>query len=302
MPSQKKKRSHEETVGKPDDTGETRGRAGRVVSRRLNVAQRPRGTSAFAEALSKRYHEEMASLNEAYKEVITSYQIPDRYNDPNNAPTHFLDDVCEYLRQVEEIESRFGNKSADVIAMGSDDSNQLGYLIQDESTEEKKEGYPPMPVRALQNRGVRMVAAGGMHSCAVTKDGEAYTWGSSDNGALGRELSGDEVTAEGTPGRVTGFVTIDGKNEDGQIIKVVAGDSHCLYLSRNGNVYMHGMYKDMDSGIFSDIEEPNGSPEGCRTRPVHVFRLPKKAIDIIAGFRFNAAILEDGSLVTWGKS
>jgi alpha-tubulin suppressor-like RCC1 family protein len=42
--------------------------------------------------------------------------------------------------------------------------------------------YPPLPsVQILQ------VACGGMHTVVLTTDGQIYTWGVNDEGALGRE-------------------------------------------------------------------------------------------------------------------
>ena len=60
------------------------------------------------------------------------------------------------------------------------------------------------------------------------------------------------------------------------------------------------MYKDVDSGKFSDV--PIGStesPKGSNEYPVKI-AFPKKVKSIKAGDSFNAAIMDDGDLYTWG--
>jgi alpha-tubulin suppressor-like RCC1 family protein len=52
-------------------------------------------------------------------------------------------------------------------------------------------------------KGICKIACGGLHNAAVTVDGELYTWGANDEGALGRATGhkpGDE--REELPGRV----------------------------------------------------------------------------------------------------
>jgi regulator of chromosome condensation len=95
-------------------------------------------------------------------------------------------------------------------------------------------------------------------------------------------------------------VTLSGENKDGTMVAVAAGDVHTMYLAADGTVFMTGMYKDMDSGKFAHPTTPNGSPIGFRDRPVQV-PMPQKVIFVTSGQSFNAAILEDGTMVTWGK-
>lgn len=46
--------------------------------------------------------------------------------------------------------------------------------------------------------------------------------------------------------------------------------------------------------------DPHTNPDAIRIFPVHVYKMPGKVIDIACGESIQAAILEDGSLVTWG--
>jgi hypothetical protein len=50
----------------------------------------------------------------------------------------------------------------------------------------------PMRIEALRDVRVRCVAAGRLHSCAVTEEGHVYTWGSGVMGALGHMEFADE--------------------------------------------------------------------------------------------------------------
>lgn len=117
---------------------------------------------------------------------------------------------------------------------------------------------------------------------------------------LGRET---DAISEATPMVVKGFVTQNGRTqEDGQIVAISAGDSHCLCLTQNGNVYQCGLYKDSDSGTFHDIPVRGADPQGMNTKPVHVWQLASNVVQIYSGGGFNAAMLSDHSIVTWGKS
>lgn len=64
-----------------------------------------------------------------------------------------------------------------------------------------------------------------MHTVCVTKQGEVYTWGCNDEGALGRHTEDEDDCME--PGKVI--------IEDA-IVQVSAGDSHTAALSDNGEL------------------------------------------------------------------
>jgi len=102
--------------------------------------------------------------------------------------------------------------------------------------------------------GVVQMACGGMHSLALTKDGEVYSWGVNDQGALGRDTkweapikdadasdSEDEDVdinpKESTPGLVEGFP--EGIN----IVQVAAGDSISVAVTDEGFVYAWGTFR-----------------------------------------------------------
>jgi alpha-tubulin suppressor-like RCC1 family protein len=214
--------------------------------------------------------------------------------DMNNATSD--DDIFnaanEYERFLSEGRKLYFSTNGDVVAMGMDDGFQLG--IQSSADDDKATEYTPTLVRNLPTEGVVQVAAGGLHSAAVSDDGEVYTWGVNDDGALGRDMTEDEMH---NVKRITeGFAPED----KGTMVGVSCGDSHSLFLTLRGKVYTTGMYKDTDSGMFKQVPSDATKCKGFNKFPVPVV-LPKKARAIAAGFSINVAILEDDSLVSWGK-
>jgi regulator of chromosome condensation len=162
----------------------------------------------------------------------------------------------------------------------------------------------PGIIRGKLLKEVRHVAAGGLHSACVTADGQVYSWGSADDGSLGRQSDDPpgEVNAglgQCTPTVVTGFVTLSGENQDGTMVALSAGDVHTIYLSAKGDVYMTGMYKDMDSGKFAHPLKPDGSPVGFRpTGDSHAAKGHLCHVWTILQCRHSP----DSTMVTWGKS
>lgn len=47
--------------------------------------------------------------------------------------------------------------------------------------------YCPKPVQSLRRVNICSVSCGALHNVAITTEGKVYTWGSNDEGALGRE-------------------------------------------------------------------------------------------------------------------
>ena len=97
-----------------------------------------------------------------------------------------------------------------VLTFGSGDCGQLAHGVEDDADMMVK--YPRV-VRSLQNKSIIRVSCGGIHSAAVTTEGEVFTWGCNDDGALGR---GGE---ENFPAKVEGF----GNNSIVQVL-------FCLYF------------------------------------------------------------------------
>lgn len=92
----------------------------------------------------------------------------------------------------------------------------------------------PMRVDALQNVPIVQVSAGGIHSAAVARTGELYTWGENSYGQLGRE-SGDALGP--------GLVTIQAEHGGAKpflAIGVACGGMHTAALQEDGSVWCWG--------------------------------------------------------------
>jgi hypothetical protein len=155
-------------------------------------------------------------------------------------------------------------------------------------------------------QSIRAIAAGGMHSVALTTNGVPYTWGAPDEQQLGRSVFEPDpsnpmslVTTIDKPRPVVGFVSLDGHDDNGQIHQVAAGEAHTHFVAlASGQVYSAGMFRDMATNTFplvpSDLIEakqhvvPIAMPGNVPVFSVH------------SNNNFSAAILKDGTVVTWG--
>jgi alpha-tubulin suppressor-like RCC1 family protein len=84
----------------------------------------------------------------------------------------------------------------------------------------------PSPQAVAQNLAFSSVAAGGLHSCAVTTAGDLYCWGSNAEGQAGLGA----VPGSTVPAQVTGT----------QYAQVAAGESHTCGLGQGGELYCWG--------------------------------------------------------------
>jgi len=126
-------------------------------------------------------------------------------------------------------------KSGEVLTIGQGDVGQLG--LGDEILERKRPQY----IKEVDGIKFTEITCGGMHSVAVTDDGQVYTWGCNDDGALGRLTSGDDGE-EYLPRKVT-------LPEGVVVVNVSAGDSHSAAITTKGEVFAWGSYRDT-SGII----------------------------------------------------
>lgn len=83
------------------------------------------------------------------------------------------------------------------------------------------------PVRVASSESFQTVAAGGLHSCALTVTGVAYCWGRNGNGQLGDGSSTDRTT----PVEVAGMLTYR---------RIAAGRFHTCALDTGGAAYCWG--------------------------------------------------------------
>lgn len=152
----------------------------------------------------------------------------------------------------------------------------------------------------------------------MSKEGDVYTWGCNDDGALGLIDKNNQINTSFLPKKVDricqNLSNFDNPPPNETIKWVATGDSHTLALSYSGNVYMWGAYKDKEGRSWRDIP-PSGWPEyhykneehkdlpprGIQKFPTPVSLMKDRKVEmVVCGSSFNAAVLDDRSLVTWG--
>mmetsp|Transcript_57364 Transcript_57364/g.139958 ORF Transcript_57364/g.139958 Transcript_57364/m.139958 type:complete len:604 (+) Transcript_57364:332-2143(+) len=222
------------------------------------------------------------------------------------AANRIMQSTAEHRRVYRAIDTHYPDRSlfADVASMGNDDMYSLGVRLSDD--DEIRFEYPPNIVRNIPPKAMVSVAAGGTHSVVLHYDGTVYTFGSNDDGQLGRY----DTSSDGAEYKAGKVVQGDGKPL-GRITEIHAGDSHTLMKDIDGNVYMVGMYKDtdsgkwrppMDEGPIRDIKDIKGwHKHACK------IKLPRPAKFVATGLNFSAAVLPADNNVpasdviyTWG--
>lgn len=192
----------------------------------------------------------------------------------------FWNAVAEYKRAQREIEQRYGGGVGDVYCFGSNEMFQQGLPDLTDLATQDVNNMTPHQLGVKMGDGAksfRQVAAGGTSLAALDIHGNVYTWGSSDDGVLGRIIKKGENAdkSQATPTVVKGFVTAASKTaEDGQITQVDVGAAHMIYLSAAGNVYFNGVLKDGDSGMFSP-PHPDFVPQGLAPAEPAWYQVPK---------------------------
>ncbi|XP_077541768.1 regulator of chromosome condensation-like isoform X3 [Haemaphysalis longicornis] len=161
-----------------------------------------------------------------------------------------------------------------VYVVGQGDVGQLG-LGPDVL---EKARFTPIPV--LDN--IVDVTSGGMHTLCLTADGQVFSFGCNDEGALGRPTSSLEPTSESTPALV---------KLPEPIAQLSAGDSHSAALAVSGTVYMWGNFRD-STGQVGLVTEGSAAQE------------PKKVatniVQIASGSDHVAMLTAEGDILTMG--
>ena len=126
----------------------------------------------------------------------------------------------------------------------------------------------------------RAVTAGGSHTCALTKSGDAFCWGNNAAGQLGN----GSTTASAKPVLVSGNLKFS---------KISAGGSHTCGVSQNA-VYCWGMNL---NGEVGNGAAPNGP---AVTTPTKVSGPANTAYsDVAAGASFSCAVTTLGVTLCW---
>jgi alpha-tubulin suppressor-like RCC1 family protein len=138
----------------------------------------------------------------------------------------------------------------------------------------------PVEVSGLSSR-VTSVAAGYLHTCALTTDGDIWCWGRNDLGQLGNGT----VVASATPVEVVGL--------DGSATAVVAGNRHTCALTTEGRVRCWGSNSNGQIG--------DGTPNH-KAEPVDVVGLASGVSAIASGTEHVCALTARGAVKCWGQN
>ncbi|XP_071757739.1 regulator of chromosome condensation [Centroberyx gerrardi] len=167
-----------------------------------------------------------------------------------------------------------GKEAGQVLVLGQGDVGQLG--LGEDIIERKKPALVTLP------EGIVQVIAGGMHTVCLSDTGSVYTFGCNDEGALGRDTSGE--CSEMVPGKVV---------LESKVVQVSAGDSHTAALTDDGTVYLWGSFRD-NNGVIGLLE----AMKKC-TLPVKV-PMTEPVLKISSGNDHLAMVTLEGNLYTSG--
>ncbi len=162
--------------------------------------------------------------------------------------------------------------------------------VQDSSGYSIPQGFPPTPIPGLNS--IVGIAGGTSHSVAVKSDGTVYTFGSNDEGRLGRNATGQFncgptnltcVSANPIPGLVTDLASVKG----------IAASEHTIVLKTDGTVSTFGS---VANGALGRLV---GAAPLDRANPV----VGLSDVIAVAASSSNSVVLKrDGSVWTFGSN
>jgi regulator of chromosome condensation len=145
-------------------------------------------------------------------------------------------------------------------------------------------------------RRVTKLAAGAQHVLALTSNGAVFTWGSEEQGQLGRrfQLSRHSASPLSTlPWLIPGPCAVR------DIIDVGAGLYHSFAIRKNGKVYAWGSNNFGQTGIFKSA----GQSDAAVPYPTEVSSFGKevKINTVFGGKDHSLALTDQGQCLTWGR-
>lgn len=174
-----------------------------------------------------------------------------------------------------KLDFRHSRGFGHVLTLGQGDTGQLGL------GEDVMEKSRPAVVASIP--AAVDIVAGGMHTAVLTKEGEVFTFGCNDEGALGRHVEEEEECF--TPGKV---------NIEGRVVQLSAGDSHTVALTEDGRVFAWGTFRDSSGAIGLNMQ-------GMQKLPVRL--LPNIPVKKVASGADHIALLtHDGAIYSLGNS
>jgi alpha-tubulin suppressor-like RCC1 family protein len=160
-----------------------------------------------------------------------------------------------------------------VMAWGDNGSGELG----NGSTEPMS--TVPVPVRGLTH--IVAITAGENFNLALRDDGTVWAWGDNSAGELGI----GSFVEQNVPVQIPGLSGVK---------QVASGTLHALAVLANGTVMAWG---DNGSGdLGTGRKDPNGSNVPVKVDLIHT------AVGVAAGYDHSAAVLANGTVMSWGSN
>lgn len=164
-----------------------------------------------------------------------------------------------------------------LLALGQGDVGQLG--LGEDYMERKRPTVVPF-AEQVSGKIVDMFA-GGMHTICITENGEVYTFGCNDEGALGRDTG--EEGSEFNPGKV---------ELPEKVVQVSGGDSHSAALTETGAVYIWGTFRDGNGPFGLTLD-------GLKKLP-YLLPVPATVLQISSGNDHLTMLTDGGDIYTVG--
>ncbi|XP_018573093.1 ultraviolet-B receptor UVR8 [Anoplophora glabripennis] len=163
-----------------------------------------------------------SKLTIVYSDKGSLYNVPNKlvFNSENIVDIQCGREHCLLL-------DKFGN----VYTFGRGSRGQLGHGQLDDTSE-------PVQVEALGGIKITQIATGGWHSCALSKDGDLYTWGWNGNGQLG--LGNGE---ESNVSVMASQHVVDLPDSQRNVVQVACGNRHTIVLLDNNHLFGCGWNK-----------------------------------------------------------
>lgn len=186
----------------------------------------------------------------------------------------------------------------DVFVWGSGSMCELGLGPNAKTKEVKRPRLNPF----LKN--IVDFAVGGMHTLALDKDNQLWSWGNNDSGVLGRKIQGgdklkdmDDASDSDDDGDLNEFESTPGKVEfdfPAPVVQLAAGDNISLVLLSNGEVYGWGSFRN-NEGYLGFSRKAKIQREPVKIEPL------EHIAQIVAGKDHVVALDVNGLVYTWGN-
>ncbi|GLC44085.1 hypothetical protein PLESTM_001554200 [Pleodorina starrii] len=194
-----------------------------------------------------------------------------------------------------------GQPALELFMFGTNSFGALGLGDPEDADDPDTRSQIPRPKQPISEElKFVQVACGGMHSVGLTVDGDVYTWGVNDEGALGRKTSGTCWEKEPDANKGDSFVPGLAPLPDGiKALQVAAGDGFTFAVGTDGCLYGCGHFKD-EVGALSGFT-PDVKMQGLFKLVWRPESLRDRIKKLEAGARHAVLLTNRGDVLTWGS-